>query len=646
MKEAKLFLGRDLPSVPEEQVMAFRSIKKLLPPSCRCLEKGMMESLVESMLRDSVSLPEGYLAFARKLSAQIFPSNWDSSYRNHCYSTAPPLSACAENSQSSGGQLAGTPLDHSEFLDAVLLGKLGSDRATAVLGVVQSAGKPRPLASFSSDTLVLKPLHKAIYDRISSKKWLLRGELTDDRLAKAGFRRGNGSLVSGDYRSATDNLPIEVAEAVLDVALSNATRVPEAIGGYAKRVLRPYVYMSRFEHNANDGSFCGDLASGSPCSHGGHVRDPEILNSNAAFRMRASQQMGSLLSFPLLCVQNYIAYRWTCFKTRTKSRNIPVLINGDDILFQSTTEFAASWMDEVGRVGLEVERTKTSVSEDFGSLNSTLVRWSGDCLRVVPTLRFGMLRSPDFPHCLSKVFSEFVSCAPRSGGRRFYAAREWFSWQRPSFQSGLSLAELGFSGSLAWRAASREGLLELQKARIETGGTLDKVLPPVRDLHNVVLSGDNVVSVPSLTGEEELAFGREVVAWKWTLARNVRINRALSKLRFYLALHSVRRAEEPDPAVFACSRALEQRPWCERRREDVRWRDVYKEAFFKPRPVETGVKLYFDYLDRLPSYEECGPQVRGDRPVRSIKGKYLEALYAHGVCRQDKGNEGRFNLAA
>jgi hypothetical protein len=109
----------------------------------------------------------------------------------------------------------------------------------------------------------------------------------------------------------------------------------------------------------------------------------------------------------------------------------------------------------------------------------------------------------------------------------------------------------------------------------------------------------------------------------------------------------VRRAEEIDPAVAACSLALEQRPWYERRREDVRrWRVVYKEAYLKPRPTEVGVKLFFDYLDRLPSYEECGPQVRGDRPVHSIKSKYCEAAMAHGVYQLEKGSEGRFNLAA
>jgi hypothetical protein len=248
-----------------------------------------------------------------------------------------------------------------------------------------------------------------------------------------------------------------------------------------------------------------------------------------------------------------------------------------------------------------------------------------------------MLALPEFPHNLWKVFSDFSSAAPRSGGVRFLAAREWFSWLRPAFQQGLSLAELGFVGSLAWRAAGREGVLSLQKSRILTGETLDKVLPQVRDLHNIVLSGDNVVKFPSLTEEEELVFGREVVAWKWTLARNVRISRKTAKLRFFLTLHSARYSEVYDPGVRECGFVHDPPSWYPRRPpEVVDWMGVYKEAYLRPRPVVTGSKLYFDYLDRLPSYEECGGVQGGTYPVHSVQDKICEARLAHGLTVSEK----------
>jgi len=568
--------------------MAFQSIKKLLPPSCSCLNKGLVGSLVESMQRDSICLPEGYLAFATKFAHELFPVGWDSTYVDHCYSTTPPLSACAEQPRSNGGSFSDVPMSQSDFLDAVLQGKLGSDRAEAVVGVVQSAGKPRPLASFSSDSLVLKPLHKALYDRLSKRRWLLRGDLTDEALARAGFAEcGRPEFyVSGDYRSATDNLPIQVAEAVLRVAVQNASRVPSAIGDYALKMLRPFVWLSRAEYSLNPGK-------------------PE-------FRMMASQQMGSLLSFPLLCVQNYIAFRYACFKSRVKSRNIPILINGDDILFCSTEAFAKQWMDVVGRVGLEVEQSKTSISKEFGTLNSTLVRPSRGRTIVIQTLRFGMLRLAEYPHSLSRSFSSFVSAASRRGGQRFYAAREWFSWMRPLFKGGLSLVELGFTGSLAWRAALFEGVLHLQKARIEWGDPLRSILPEVPSLHNVVLSGDDVVQVPSLSEEEEIIFGRELASWKWNLKHSFKMEDC--RVRFYLALHSARYRylEHPFHGLRFFQQDSEVGGRLSFRPKSVivpdGWLDFYRLRYGEERPVPLRTRFFFRYIDRLPTYEEVVPR--------------------------------------
>jgi len=273
----------------------------------------------------------------------MFPPCWDTMYREHCYTTSPPLSSTLENSRLDGGGLA-TESCQAEFLSEVLgTAPLSDPSHVAKPMVVQSAGKPRPLTKFSEQTLLLKPLHKSLYSHISKKAWLCRGELSAEKLDAAGFKRGFGNLVSGDYKSATDNLPLEVAEAILRVALFNATRVPEGISSYAERILRPlFRYRGEFV----------EVTSG--------------------------QQMGSLLSFPLLCIQNYIAFRWAVrrhFGSRDAEPKIPVLINGDDILFQcEDPTFYGSWIEVVGKVGLEVERTKTSVAEDYGSLNSTLLR--------------------------------------------------------------------------------------------------------------------------------------------------------------------------------------------------------------------------------------------------------------------------------
>jgi hypothetical protein len=76
------------------------------------------------------------------------------------------------------------------------------------------------------------------------------------------------------------------------------------------------------------------------------------------------QLMGNLMCFPLLCLQNYIAFRWIF------PASVPVKVNGDDIVFKCTREEYERWASFVGQVGLVLSRGKTLVSEKYFSLNS------------------------------------------------------------------------------------------------------------------------------------------------------------------------------------------------------------------------------------------------------------------------------------
>ena len=98
--------------------------------------------------------------------------------------------------------------------------------------------------------------------------------------------------------------------------------------------------------------------------------------------MLTGQLMGSLLCFPLLCLQNYIAFRF-CF-----GRSTPVRINGDDIVFRSSPKRVEAWREFCSRVGLVLSPGKTLVDSRFWSLNSTFFDSkpvSGP--RLVPVIR-------------------------------------------------------------------------------------------------------------------------------------------------------------------------------------------------------------------------------------------------------------------
>jgi len=505
-KAVKLFLFRDCPSAVEEERFSWQSIKKLLPASCKCMEAPLVLSIAEALSRPARSLPAGYLSYAKRVAEQLFSKGWDASYLRQATGTSPPLSGCVESGRQDGGSLGYAFGSHSEFLDAVFgrVDFVGDCRAVAM--VVQSAGKPRPLTKFSHESLLLRPLHGALYDHLSTKRWLLRGDVTSAALDGAGFaeKPGEEVLVSGDYRSATDNLPLEVAEVILGAARKNASFVPDSVWDYGFKMLRPTVDFF----------------------------DGESFDS---FTVSTGQMMGSYLSFPLLCVQNYISFRWArrCFGIREW---LPLLINGDDILFQAPPQFAEVWMSVVKDVGLEVELSKTSVSEDFGSLNSTLLRWHAGKLRVSPTLRLGMLRPRDYLNGIGRDFSQFVRGVPP--GVAWAAGREFFKWHVSAMRKAgrLTASEWGFRGRLAWRLSELFDLVGNSFTAVEP--------PPPPSVHDVQIPSYLVESVPadSLSEELEVLNASEMTCWKWSH----QISLSSSVIRYCVALSSLRWEREAD----------------------------------------------------------------------------------------------------
>ncbi len=121
---------------------------------------------------------------------------------------------------------------------------------------------------------------------------------------------------------------MEVAELILGLILDAAVSVPPSVKAHALKMLRPTLWN---------------------------------LEYGLEFSVTRGQMMGSYLSFPLLCLQNFLGFDFS--RERAGLGKLPVLINGDDILFQCPKSFAPEWMSVVKDLGLEVEVTKTSVSD-------------------------------------------------------------------------------------------------------------------------------------------------------------------------------------------------------------------------------------------------------------------------------------------
>lgn len=282
--------------------------------------------------------------------------------------------------------------DRKSYCEFVLSATSARKMLPSKLLSVETGGKHRIVSKSDLAMNVLRPLHSSIYNHIARYDWLLRGDAKAARFRD--FKRKEGEVfVSGDYESATDNLNLHVQRQILDVILDHATCVPEGVKSRAR------------ESQTMGLDLNGEI-----------------------FRQSSGQLMGNLLSFPLLCIVNYLSFRFSC------GTQYPVRVNGDDIVFRAPRRIADRWMDNVSLSGLTLSRGKTSVSPSFFSLNSRLFKAGFKKVSLVPCIRstsyFGVDGGASSLRGRSTAF-----CEGFSGPRRSVLRVEWLKWNRGMIDS-------------------------------------------------------------------------------------------------------------------------------------------------------------------------------------------------------------------
>lgn len=314
------------------------------PPASKAETKEKETKYVERMCTPQDPPPPEVYEFTRRILAREFPLGWDSSWDAAVDNFTLPTKSTLESKMAEGGGRGLITGDDEirhvfhRFVDGDVVPLKNETR----ISTVQTGGKARIVSVFSYERSFLGPLHKIIYGHLSKKQWLLRGEAVPCRFSDFTRRRGE-VFVSGDYESASDNLNIHLSEYIISCLSSSSTVVPDSVWGEARKALR-----ARFR--------------------GGGVQ-------------ARGQLMGSLLSFPLLCITNYLAARFFL------RRRVPLRINGDDIVFRSTLAEYHRWAEGVGSWGLTLSQGKTLVSKTVFSLNSAFFRPMADRVEFFPFLR-------------------------------------------------------------------------------------------------------------------------------------------------------------------------------------------------------------------------------------------------------------------
>lgn len=396
--------------------MSLFLFRKVLPPK---------EPDLRSFLNRVTSEPSPepcpiFMEFVRSEMGKMFRPGWDRSYPDLVGVSTLSTSSCVQTPKGSGGTRMYW-LDkykeetRKEFCDALLHSQdpprgLPPSRITSVF----TGGKYRVLTVPPAQFALLKPLHSAMYNHLSKNDWLLRGDASARSFK--GFARVPGEVfVSGDFESATDNLNQNVQKEILRILLQNTVNVPNGIRRLAMSSLSSSVSLR--EESGGKMTLVGE----GPIVHG--------------------QMMGFLLSFPLLCIVNYLSFRYA-----TMDKNIPVRINGDDIVFRARPEVAKRWMEGVGKSGLKLSVGKTLVDRSVFTLNSTLFSASVSVKRV-PIIRSTAFFGVGDGSPLTSLVGRFRSAFPgfdQTRGFKLKVAflREnvgWICSSRRSLNRGLGI---------------------------------------------------------------------------------------------------------------------------------------------------------------------------------------------------------------
>jgi hypothetical protein len=203
-----------------------------------------------------------------------------------------------------------------------------------VAAVAKALGT-RMVTCAEHDVRVLKPLQSAMWKALGDYTCFSPTHGKDLQICVDSLGPPNEAemLLSGDYESATDNLNMDFSNTILQGIL-DVLEHPNT------------TYWARYEN-------------------GQHLVSYPPWTKLQTVLQTTGQLMGSLISFPLLCLANDIVTSLAGIERK--------IINGDDLLCYATVEQKQAWSDIGQSCGLTPSIGKNFYSSVFGTFNSQLV---------------------------------------------------------------------------------------------------------------------------------------------------------------------------------------------------------------------------------------------------------------------------------
>lgn len=271
-----------------------------------------------------------------------------------------------------------------EFYDELV------EAAMEELPVAKCIGLPEPLkvrvitAGPPLTYSVLKPIQKWLWRSIKHIKVFelvgtpITKEFITEKIGKLGL---NEVFVSGDYVASTDNLHSWVSQELLSELIlmlhENGDLNPVFINQ-----LRALMGSALTGHLiAKPDEYSPGTRTGIPGVSDDKTRS-DALKSEQLETQKEGQLMGSIISFPFLCLANAALCRFAMEISEKKTYKIvdddvpghiaiPLGINGDDCVFKGTKgRIFEIWKQVTAFAGLASSVGKTFVSREFLTMNS------------------------------------------------------------------------------------------------------------------------------------------------------------------------------------------------------------------------------------------------------------------------------------
>jgi len=390
------------------------------------------------MSRPSPDPDTDFLAFARNQIKRMFRPGWDRSYerrvKNACIST----SASFTSKLIDGGcRRPWVEEGRESYLSKALGVEPVIYDPKVRVSVVDDGGKPRVVTIAPHQRCILRPLHSMVYDHLSRKEWLLRGDAKPEKFPDF-LAKDDEVFCSGDYESATDNLSLPVYQELLRCVLATSTEVPDSVK---------------------------NLAIESSVSQLWDSTGQKLLG-----RQQRGQLMGNYLSFPFLCLTNFLVFKYFV------RRRVPLRVNGDDIVFRARPDEVERWKKGVQVGGLKLSEGKTMVSRSVFSLNSTFFRATWKKVLAIPFVRSkAVWKRPD---SFQGLAGQFGAVAPGFFGSLRREVQVFFLKYHANmiWRSGRSLSR-GLGMRVSQMTLMKAGLWDRERFYLRLDS--EKPLPPV-----------------------------------------------------------------------------------------------------------------------------------------------------------------------